>query len=133
MAAGVVSAQFAIRRFPSAQWLRVRGQSGIDAEIAQQPVIGNAEKKTAIPFPRVGERAGIEFVLDCRPVLADIDPAMWETIMLNLLSNAVKYTMDGSIMVAVRSETEGPERGTHITLRLPLSPARDGSPARSST
>jgi signal transduction histidine kinase/DNA-binding response OmpR family regulator len=59
----------------------------------------------ASSFTGLCERAGIEFVLDCRSALVDIDPAMWETIMLNLLSNAVKYTMTGSITVAVRSES----------------------------
>jgi DNA-binding response OmpR family regulator/anti-sigma regulatory factor (Ser/Thr protein kinase) len=36
-------------------------------------------------------------------VLADVDPAMWETIMLNLLTNAVKYTLQGAISVEVHS------------------------------
>lgn len=67
--------------------------------------VGVLTSHIASPFAELCERAGIEFVLDCRPALADIDPAMWETIMLNLLSNAVKYTMDGSITVAVRSES----------------------------
>jgi CheY-like chemotaxis protein/anti-sigma regulatory factor (Ser/Thr protein kinase) len=44
-------------------------------------------------------------VLDCRPAVADVDPGMWETIMLNLLSNAVKYTLTGSITVAVHSDS----------------------------
>ena len=48
-------------------------------------------------------RAGLELVLDCCPALTDIDPDMWETIVLNLLSNAIKYTLRGSITVAVHS------------------------------
>jgi signal transduction histidine kinase/DNA-binding response OmpR family regulator len=67
--------------------------------------VGALTAHIASSFTELCERAGLDFVLDCRPVLADIDPAMWETIMLNLLSNAVKYTMDGSITVAVRSES----------------------------
>jgi signal transduction histidine kinase/DNA-binding response OmpR family regulator len=67
--------------------------------------VGALTSHIASSFTEVCERAGIELVLDCRPVLADVDPAMWETIMLNLLSNAVKYTMDGSITVAVHSDS----------------------------
>jgi signal transduction histidine kinase/DNA-binding response OmpR family regulator len=66
--------------------------------------VGALTSHIASSFTELCERAGIDFVLDCRPALADIDPTMWETIMLNLLSNAVKYTMDGSITVVVRSD-----------------------------
>ena len=38
-------------------------------------------------------------MLDCGAVLAEVDAAMWETIVLNLLSNAVKFTFQGSITV----------------------------------
>jgi signal transduction histidine kinase/DNA-binding response OmpR family regulator len=67
--------------------------------------VGALTSHIASSFTELCERAGIELVLDCHAVLADIDPAMWETIMLNLLSNAVKYTVDGSIYVAVHSES----------------------------
>jgi signal transduction histidine kinase/DNA-binding NarL/FixJ family response regulator len=66
--------------------------------------VGALTSHIASSFTELCERAGIDFVLDCRPALVDIDPAMWETIMLNLLSNAVKYTIEGSITVAVRSD-----------------------------
>jgi signal transduction histidine kinase/DNA-binding response OmpR family regulator len=67
--------------------------------------VGALTSHIASLFTELCERAGIELVLDCHAVLADIDPAMWETIMFNLLSNAVKYTVDGSITVAVHGES----------------------------
>ncbi|OBI47441.1 histidine kinase [Mycobacterium kyorinense] len=67
--------------------------------------VGVLTAHIASSFAELCQRAGLDLVVDCRPVLADIDPAMWETVMLNLLSNAVKYTLDGSITVAVRSES----------------------------
>ncbi|HEX5253488.1 MAG TPA: SpoIIE family protein phosphatase [Mycobacterium sp.] len=55
-------------------------------------------------FSELCHRAGLELELDCAPALADVDPSMWETIVLNLLSNAVKYTLQGTISVQVRIE-----------------------------
>ena len=66
--------------------------------------VGALTSHIASSFSELCQRAGLELVLDCRPVLADVDPGMWETILLNLLSNAVKYTMAGSISVTVRSD-----------------------------
>jgi signal transduction histidine kinase/DNA-binding response OmpR family regulator len=66
--------------------------------------VGALTSDIASSFSELCQRAGLELTLDCRPVLADVDPGMWETILLNLLSNAVKYTMAGSITVSVRSE-----------------------------
>ncbi len=65
--------------------------------------VGALTSQIASSFAELCERAGLELVLDCRPALADLDPDMWETIMLNLLSNAVKYTLSGSITVTVHS------------------------------
>ncbi len=59
----------------------------------------------ASSFTELCHRAGLDLVLDCGPALADIDPGMWETIVLNLLSNAVKYTLRGSISVEVHAES----------------------------
>jgi signal transduction histidine kinase/DNA-binding response OmpR family regulator len=56
-------------------------------------------------FTELCHRAGLDLVSDCGPALADIDPGMWETIVLNLLSNAVKYTLRGSISVEARAES----------------------------
>ena len=63
--------------------------------------VGALTSQIASSFTELCERAGLELVLDCRQALADIDPDMWETIVLNLMSNAVKYTLSGSITVAV--------------------------------
>ena len=66
--------------------------------------VGALTAHIASSFTELCERAGLEFTLDCDPALADVDPGMWETIVLNLLSNAVKYTLRGSISVEVRAE-----------------------------
>ncbi|WP_068188025.1 SpoIIE family protein phosphatase [Mycobacterium sp. UM_CSW] len=69
--------------------------------------VGALTEHIASSFTELCRRAGLELVLDCGPVLADVDPGMWETIVLNLLSNAVKYTLRGSITIEVRAEGEG--------------------------
>ncbi|ORV88436.1 histidine kinase [Mycobacterium interjectum] len=68
--------------------------------------IGALTQHIASSFTELCQRAGLDLVLDCGPALADIDPGMWETIVLNLLSNAVKYTLRGSISVEVRAEAD---------------------------
>ena len=65
--------------------------------------VGALTSQIASSFTELCERAGLELVLDCRRALTDIDPDMWETVMLNLMSNAVKYTLSGSIAVTVHS------------------------------
>ncbi len=66
--------------------------------------IGALTAHIASSFSELCQRADLELVLDCRPALADIDPGLWETIVLNLMSNAVKYTMAGSITVTTHSD-----------------------------
>ena len=61
--------------------------------------VGALTEHIASSFTELCHRAGLDLVLNCGPALADIDPGMWETIVLNLLSNAVKYTLMGSISV----------------------------------
>ncbi|HEU5354535.1 MAG TPA: SpoIIE family protein phosphatase [Actinocrinis sp.] len=63
--------------------------------------LGALTAQIASSFTELCERAGIELVLDCAPAAAEVDPQMWETIVLNLLSNAVKFTFSGSITVRV--------------------------------
>ena len=65
--------------------------------------VGALTSHIASSFTEPCERAGLELVLDCRQALADVDPDMWETIMLNVMSNAVKYTLSGSITVTVHT------------------------------
>jgi signal transduction histidine kinase/CheY-like chemotaxis protein len=67
--------------------------------------VGVLTAHIASSFTELCERAGLELTLDCDRALADVDPGMWETIVLNLLSNAVKYTLRGSISVEVRAES----------------------------
>lgn len=66
--------------------------------------VGALTAQIASSFAELCHRAGLELQLDCAPALADVDPGMWETIVLNLLSNAVKYTLRGTISVQVRAE-----------------------------
>ncbi|MBL1076394.1 SpoIIE family protein phosphatase [Nocardia sp. 2] len=85
--------------------------SRVEAGRAQaDPVRTDAGAYTAhlaSSFAELCERAGLRLILDCESVQADLDPAMWETIVLNLLSNAVKFTFTGSITVSVRAVPEG--------------------------
>ncbi|MCM6775048.1 SpoIIE family protein phosphatase [Nocardia sp. CDC159] len=75
--------------------------------------VGALTAHIAGSFTELCRRAGLELIIDCAPVLAEIDTAMWETIVLNLLSNAVKFTFEGSIRVEVRAEPHG----SRITVR----------------
>ncbi|MCV7329687.1 SpoIIE family protein phosphatase [Mycobacterium cookii] len=75
--------------------------------------VGALTSHIAAPFSELCERAGLELVLDCHPAVADVDPGMWETIILNVLSNAVKYTLTGSVTVTTHSDTAF----CHITIR----------------
>jgi signal transduction histidine kinase len=61
----------------------------------------------ASSFADVCKLAGIELMLDCRPAWAQVDPDMWETVVLNLISNAFKYTFAGSITVRTGPDPEG--------------------------
>jgi signal transduction histidine kinase/DNA-binding NarL/FixJ family response regulator len=67
--------------------------------------VGALTSDIAVSFAELCERAGLELVVDCHPAVADVDPDMWETVMLNVLSNAVKYTLTGSITVTTHSDT----------------------------
>jgi signal transduction histidine kinase/CheY-like chemotaxis protein len=66
--------------------------------------IGALTAQIASSFAGLCERAGIDLVLACDPVIADVDVAMWETVVLNLMSNAVKFTLSGSITVIVAAD-----------------------------
>lgn len=66
--------------------------------------VGALTAHIASSFSELCHRAGLELAIDCDPAPADIDPGMWETIVLNLLSNAVKYTLRGAISVAASTD-----------------------------
>ncbi|WP_375486699.1 SpoIIE family protein phosphatase [uncultured Mycobacterium sp.] len=68
--------------------------------------VGALTAHIASSFTELCQRAGLDLVIDCSRVLADVDPDMCETIVLNLLSNAVKYTLQGTISVEARSDSE---------------------------
>jgi diguanylate cyclase (GGDEF)-like protein/PAS domain S-box-containing protein len=58
----------------------------------------------ASSFRSAIELAGMQFVVDCRPLPEPVfvDREMWETIVLNLLSNAFKFTWQGKIQVRLK-------------------------------
>ena len=66
--------------------------------------VGALTAHIAASFSELCQRAGLDLKVDCQAAPADIDPGMWETIVLNLLSNAVKYTLTGSITLTVDSD-----------------------------
>ena len=69
----------------------------------------------ASAFHSAVERAGLRFVVDCRPLPEPvyIDREMWENIILNLLSNALKSTFQGEVAVTARAV----EGGAQIAIR----------------
>jgi signal transduction histidine kinase/CheY-like chemotaxis protein/serine phosphatase RsbU (regulator of sigma subunit) len=79
--------------------------------------VGALTSEIASSFTELCARAGLDLVVDCHQALADVDPDMWETIMLNLLSNAVKYTLSGSITVAVHSSGAGRSGQCRVSVR----------------
>ena len=76
--------------------------------------LGALTAQIASSFAGLCERAGIDLVLACEPVVADVDVAMWETIVLNLVSNAVKFTFIGSITVTVAADAD---QTCHVQVR----------------
>jgi signal transduction histidine kinase/CheY-like chemotaxis protein/anti-sigma regulatory factor (Ser/Thr protein kinase) len=69
--------------------------------------LGALTAQIASSFTELCARAGLELVIDCAPVRAEVDPEMWETIVLNLLSNAVKFTPAGRVSVRTGTRRDG--------------------------
>ncbi|MGE0402821.1 MAG: ATP-binding protein, partial [Kofleriaceae bacterium] len=65
-------------------------------------------------FRAATDKAGLALRVDCEPlgVLVEVDPDMWEKIVLNLISNAFKFTLQGEIVVALV------RRGEHVELSV---------------
>ncbi|MFL6126782.1 SpoIIE family protein phosphatase [Actinophytocola sp.] len=68
--------------------------------------LGALTEQIVSSFSELCDRAGLDLVLRCASVDAEVDVRMWETIVLNLLSNAVKFTFAGSITVEVAPDGE---------------------------
>jgi signal transduction histidine kinase/FixJ family two-component response regulator len=81
-----------------------------------QPValdLGALTAQITSSFTELCARAGLELAIDCARTPAEVDPDMWETIVLNLLSNAVKFTPSGRISVRTRVRPDG---GVEVTV-----------------
>jgi signal transduction histidine kinase/CheY-like chemotaxis protein len=75
--------------------------------------LGGLTAGVASSFAHVCRLAGLDLVLDCQPVWAEVDPGMWEIIVANLVSNAIKYTFAGSVTVRVGPGGDG---GVELTV-----------------
>jgi signal transduction histidine kinase/DNA-binding response OmpR family regulator len=70
--------------------------------------IGAATTEIADGFAATAAAAGLTLTVKVpvEPVVADVDPAMWTTIVTNLLGNAVKYTDRGGITMVMNGDDE---------------------------
>jgi signal transduction histidine kinase len=75
------------------------------ATVAREPADPGAfTASLAGNFRPFCDAAGLRLIVDCPPTSthADVEPAVWEAIVLNLLANAVTSTTEGTVMVRVR-------------------------------
>ena len=70
--------------------------------------LGALTADLASMFRSTAEHAGLTFTVTVPddPVTAEVDRAMWSTVVTNLVSNAVKYTRSGAVTVAVHADTD---------------------------
>ena len=68
-------------------------------------------------FRSAVERAGLDFVVECRPIEAPVgvDREMWAKIVSNLLSNALKFTFEGEISVRIARDDDAVELAVRDT------------------
>ncbi|WKB51700.1 ATP-binding protein [Eleftheria terrae] len=88
-------------------------------QATREPVdLARATTDLATLFQAAVERAGLQLHIDCPPLSspAQVDPDMWEKIVLNLLSNAFKYTLQGEIAVRLSEQGQGLQR--HAVLQV---------------
>ncbi|MGW5864854.1 SpoIIE family protein phosphatase [Streptomyces sp. NPDC055239] len=78
-----------------------RAEAGKAAPVRTLLDLGALTAQIASSFTELCDQAGVELVIRCDHVIADVDVGMWETVVLNLLSNAVKFTFAGTITVRV--------------------------------
>ncbi|MET0383602.1 MAG: ATP-binding protein [Burkholderiaceae bacterium] len=86
-----------------------RMESGrVDAEF-EAADLAAVTADVASVFRSATERAGLSLEIAAQPLAkpVDLDPALWETILLNLLSNAFKFTFKGGIRVEVDADPDG--------------------------
>ncbi len=71
-------------------------------------------QELASVFRSAIEKAGLTFVVDCKPLAAPVyvDREMWEKIVFNLLSNAFKFTFEGEIKISLQ------ENGDRVELAV---------------
>ncbi|MFY1633235.1 SpoIIE family protein phosphatase [Solwaraspora sp. WMMB335] len=82
------------------------------ARAALRPVdLADYTNRLASTFRSAAQRAGLDLVVDCPPLPAEVhvDPDLWEKVVLNLLSNALKFTFDGVVTVRLRGRGESVE------------------------
>jgi len=74
-------------------------------EASLQPTdLAGRTAEAAAAFRSAVESAGMSLVVDCPPLSGpvDVDPELWERVVLNLVSNAFKFTFEGGIEVRLR-------------------------------
>ncbi len=72
----------------------------------QQTDLSQLTAQFASVFRSAVERAGLQLVVECRPLPEPVyvDREMWEKVVLNLLSNALKSTFEGRIEVSISTD-----------------------------